>query len=53
MHPLQVDDIKLSGVVETIEERDATQRDSDRLERGASVNLMKFSNTKCKVLHPG
>ena len=29
------------------------QRDPDRLERWACVNLMKFNRAKCKVLHVG
>ncbi|GAB0190789.1 cAMP-dependent protein kinase inhibitor alpha [Grus japonensis] len=47
------DDTKLCGVVNVLEGRDAIQRDLDRLERWAYVNLMKFNKAKRKVLHMG
>ena len=37
----------------TLEAWDAIQRHRNRLERWAFVNLMKFNNAKCKILHLG
>ena len=44
---------KLCGVIDTLEGRDAIQRDLDRLERWACVNCMKFNKAGCKLLHVG
>ncbi|GAB0180742.1 mitochondrial enolase superfamily member 1 [Grus japonensis] len=46
-------DTKLRGVVDMLEGRGAIQRDLDRVERWAHVNLMKCNKAKCKVLHVG
>ncbi|PKU44525.1 hypothetical protein llap_5176 [Limosa lapponica baueri] len=47
------EDTKLCDIIDALEERDAIQRDLDRLERWACANFMTFHKAKCKVLHLG
>ncbi|PKU46105.1 rna-directed dna polymerase from mobile element jockey-like [Limosa lapponica baueri] len=47
------DNAKLGGAVDMPEGWDAIQRDLDRLEKWAHVNLVRFKKAKCSILHLG
>ena len=53
VHKDVVDGIKLWGEIGTPKRWDAIQKDLDRLEQWAHVNLMRFHKSKYKVLHLG
>jgi len=46
-------DTKLCRAVNTLEGRNAIQRDPDRLKRCPCVSFVKFNKANCKVLHVG
>ncbi|RMC10149.1 hypothetical protein DUI87_12948 [Hirundo rustica rustica] len=45
------DHIKLSNTVNTPEGRDAIQTDLDKLKKLSHWTLIRFNNTRCKMLH--
>jgi len=47
------DDNEVWGAVNPSEGQTVIQRDLDRLEQWAQVNLRRFNKSKCKVLHLG
>ncbi|PKU47279.1 rna-directed dna polymerase from mobile element jockey-like [Limosa lapponica baueri] len=47
------DNTKVNGATDRFEGWDTIQRDLDRLEEWAHVNLMRFNRAKCRALHLG
>ena len=47
------DDTTMNGAADTVEERDAIQRNMDLLKKWAHKNLVRLNRAKCKVLHLG
>ena len=47
------DETKLCGAVSTPGGQEVIQRDLDRLEQWAQLNIMRFNRPKCKILYLG
>jgi len=45
------DNTKVSGMVDVLERSDVIQKKFERLQKWVCANLLKFSKSKCKVLH--
>ena len=49
MYPQPFAEDELSSAVNMPEGQDAIQKDLDRLQQWAQVNIMRFNKSKCKV----